>query len=167
VKGQGVTIALQNGGGLRASIGAGQVSMGDVLAVLPFQNTLATFNLPGSAIVAALENGVSQVEEGGGRFPQVAGLRFAWDPSVPPMEGRIASVEVREGDAWVPLDPAKVYAVASNNFMRNGGDGYTSLRDQATNAYDFGPGLEGVLADYLAARPGYEPYTDGRIRLVE
>jgi 5'-nucleotidase len=167
VKGQGVTIALQNGGGLRASIGAGQVSMGDVLAVLPFQNTLSTFNLPGSAIVAALENGVSQVEEGGGRFPQVAGLRFAWDPSVPPREGRIASVEVREGDAWVPLDPAKVYAVASNNFMRNGGDGYTSLRDEATNAYDFGPGLEGVLADYLAARPGYEPYTDGRIRLVE
>src|SRR5690606_23912018 len=122
VKGQGVTIGLQNGGGLRASIGGGSVTMGDVLAVLPLQSSRATFNLPGSAIVAALENGVSQVEEGAGRFPQVSGLRFSWDPEAPPMS-RIRSVEVREGEAWVPLDPAKVYMVASNNFMRAGGDG--------------------------------------------
>jgi 5'-nucleotidase len=167
VKDQGVTIALQNGGGLRASIGAGEVSMGDVLAVLPFQNTLSTFNIPGSAIVSALENGVSQVEEGGGRFPQVAGLRFTWDPTVPPMEGRIRSVEVREGEAWVPIDPAKIYLAATNNFMRNGGDGYVSLRDGSRNAYDFGPGLEGVLADYLSAHPDYEPATDGRITRLE
>ncbi len=152
VKGQGVSIALQNGGGLRASIGGGTVTMGDVLAVLPFQNTLSTFNLTGAGVVAALENGVSQVEDGAGRFPQVAGLRFSWDPKVAPMQGRIKSVEVMDGDAWVPIDPAKVYAVASNDFMRKGGDGYVTLRDDATNAYDFGPGLEAVLADWLAAQ---------------
>ncbi len=167
VKGQGVTIALQNGGGLRASIGGGTVTMGDVLAVLPFQNTLATFNLAGSGIVAALENGVSQVEDEAGRFPQVAGLRFTWDPKVAPMQGRIKSVEVHDGENWVPIDPAKVYAVVSNNFMRNGGDGYVSLRDEATNAYDFGPDLADVLADYLAAQPDYLPGTDGRISKVE
>ncbi len=167
VQGQGVTIALQNGGGLRASIAGGEVSMGDILAVLPFQNTLSTFNVPGSAIVSALENGVSQVEDGGGRFPQVAGLRFTWDPKVAPMEGRITAVEVREGDAWVPIDPAKVYMAATNNFMRGGGDGYVSLRDEATNAYDYGPGLETVLADYLVAHPDYAPGTDGRITKAE
>jgi 5'-nucleotidase len=167
VKGQGVTIALQNGGGLRASIGAGEVSMGDVLAVLPFQNTLSTFNIPGSAIVSALENGVGQVEEGAGRFPQVAGLRFTWDPKVAAGAGRVTSVEVKEGDAWVPIDPAKVYLAATNNFMRNGGDGYVSLRDEATNAYDYGPGLETVLADYLVAHPDYTPGTDGRITRAE
>jgi 5'-nucleotidase len=166
VKGQGVTIALQNGGGLRASIGAGEVSMGDVLAVLPFQNTLSTFNIPGSAIVAALENGVSQVEEGGGRFPQVAGLRLTWDPSVPPMQGRVTLVEVQEGDAWVPIEPDKVYSAVTNNFMRNGGDGYDALRDAATEAYDYGPGLEMVLADYLSAHPDYVP-TEGRIIRAE
>jgi 5'-nucleotidase len=140
--------------------------MGDVLAVLPFQNTLSTFNIPGSALVEALENGVSQVEEGAGRFPQVAGLRFSWDPKAVAGE-RIKSVEVAEGDGWVPLDPAKVYSVASNNFMRNGGDGYAALRDQATQAYDFGPSLEDVLADYLSAHPDYVPETDGRITRVE
>ena len=167
VKGQGVTIALQNGGGLRASIGAGEVSMGDVLAVLPFQNTLSTFNIPGAGIVAALENGVSQVEDQGGRFPQVAGLRFTWDPRLPANEGRITNVEVRDGEDWVPIDPAKVYTVATNNFMRNGGDGYAALLDQGTNAYDFGPELEEVLADYLAANPDYPTALQGRSTRVE
>ena len=77
---QGVTIAIQNGGGLRASIDAGPITMGEVLTVLPFQNTLATFELTGAGIIAALENGVSQIEEGAGRFPQVAGLRYSFDP---------------------------------------------------------------------------------------
>jgi 5'-nucleotidase len=167
VAGQGVTIAIQNGGGLRASIGAGEVTMGDVLTVLPFQNTLSTFNLSGAGIIAALENGVSQVEEGAGRFPQVAGMEFSWDPSVPPMEGRVTEVMVRDGEAWVPIDPKKVYSVASNNFMRGGGDGYTAFRDDAKEAYDYGPGVDEVLTDYLAAHPGYQPYTDGRIERVE
>jgi 5'-nucleotidase len=162
VKGQGVTIALQNGGGLRASIGGGTVTKGDVLAVLPFQNTLSTFNITGAGIVAALENGVSQVEEAAGRFPQVAGLRFTWDPAAAP-GSRVRTVEVQDDGTWTAIDPAEVYAVVTNNFVRNGGDGYAVLRDQATNAYDFGPDLADVLSDYLAANPGYEPFTDGRI----
>ncbi|WP_415010859.1 bifunctional metallophosphatase/5'-nucleotidase [Amaricoccus sp.] len=162
VKGQGVTIALTNGGGLRASIRGGTVTMGDVIAVLPFQNTLSTFNIKGADLVAALENGLSQVEEGAGRFPQVAGLRLRWDATVAPGQGRVKSVEVRDGTGWVPLQPEKVYSVASNNFLRAGGDGYVALRDGATNAYDFGPGLDDVLADFLAATPDYAPET-GRI----
>jgi 5'-nucleotidase / UDP-sugar diphosphatase len=166
VSGQGVTIAIQNGGGLRASIGAGEVTMGDVLTVLPFQNTLSTFNLTGAGIVAALENGVSQVEEGAGRFPQVSGLEFSWDPSAPPGE-RIVEVMVRDREAWVPIEPEKVYSVVTNNFMRGGGDGYEVFRDEGREAYDFGPGVDEVLADYLAAHPGYTPHTDGRIEKVE
>ncbi|MCB1351368.1 MAG: 5'-nucleotidase C-terminal domain-containing protein [Rhodobacteraceae bacterium] len=166
VKGQGVTIAIQNGGGLRASIGAGKVTMGDVLTVLPFQNTLSTFNLSGAGIVAALENGVSQVEEEAGRFPQVAGLRFTWDADIAPMEGRVTEVMVQEGGAWVPINPDKVYSVATNNFMRSGGDGYVVFRDEGRNAYDYGPGLEDVLADYLQKHPGYAPAADDRITRV-
>ena len=72
-----------------------------------------------------------------------------------------------DGGAWVPIDPAEVYTVATNNFMRNGGDGYAVLRDEATNAYDFGPGLEDVLADYLAAHPDDVPTAEGRITRLE
>jgi 5'-nucleotidase/UDP-sugar diphosphatase len=162
VKGQGVTIAITNGGGLRASIDAGDVSMGEAITVLPFQNTLSTFQIKGGDIVAALENGVSQIEEGGGRFPQVAGLKFAFDRSKP-VGSRISNVEVKEGEAFVALDPARAYNVVSNNYMRNGGDGYSIFKTKAENAYDYGPGLETVLADYLAAHNPYKPMTDGRI----
>ena len=162
VKGQGITIAIQNGGGLRASIDAGPVTMGEVLTVLPFQNTLSTFQVRGRVIVEALENGVSQVEEVKGRFPQVAGLKFTWDPSVPPNQGRIREVLVQENGTWVPIDPDRVYGVVSNNYVRGGGDGYKMFRD-AMNVYDYGPDLADVVAEYLATSNGYRPYTDGRI----
>ncbi|WP_432344939.1 5'-nucleotidase C-terminal domain-containing protein [Shinella yambaruensis] len=164
-KSQGMTIAITNGGGLRASIDGGPVSMGEVLSVLPFQNTVATFQLKGSDLVAALENGLGQIEEGAGRFPQVSGMKYSFDKSKP-AGSRVVSVEVKEGDAFVPLDPAKTYGIASNNYMRAGGDGYSVFATAGMNAYDFGPNLELVVADYLAAHRPYQPYTDGRITEV-
>ena len=160
---QGIRIAIQNGGGLRASINAGEVTMGEVLAVLPFQNTLSTFQLKGADIVAALENGVSQVEDGGGRFPQVAGLKLTWNRSMPANGGRITSVEVRDEGGFAPIDPDKIYGVVSNNFMRGGGDGYKVFAANGIDAYDYGPGLEQVVADYIMASGGYTPLIDGRI----
>ncbi|MEL7302516.1 MAG: 5'-nucleotidase C-terminal domain-containing protein [Pseudomonadota bacterium] len=164
VKSQGIGIAIQNGGGLRASIDAGPITMGDVLTVLPFQNTLSTFQLKGADVVAALENGVGNVEKGAGRFPQVAGLKFTFDPSAK-AGSRISDVMVADGQGgFKPIDPDTVYGVVSNNYMRRGGDGYKVFAANATKAYDFGPGLEQVVADYLGALNGdYTPYTDGRI----
>ena len=162
VKDQGVTIAIQNGGGLRASIDSGEVTMGEVLTVLPFQNTLATFQVSGQTIVDALENGVSQVEEVKGRFPQVAGLKFTWDPTVAANEGRIQEVMVMKDGDYAPIDPAATYAVATNNYVRNGGDGYKMFKD-AEKAYDYGPDLADVTAEFMAAQGDYKPYTDGRI----
>ena len=159
---QGVTIAIQNGGGLRASIDSGEITMGEVLNVLPFQNTLATFELKGSDVVAALENGVSQIEEGAGRFAQVAGLRYTFDKAAEP-GSRITLVEVKKGDGFEPIDPDATYMVATNNYMRGGGDGYSVFKSEGMNAYDYGPGLEQVVADYLAENNPYTPYTDGRV----
>ena len=131
--------------------------MGDVLTVLPFQNTLATFQVTGATVVAALENGVSQMEEVKGRFPQVAGMTYTVDPAAE-VGSRISDVMV--GGAAIDLE--KVYGVVSNNYVRNGGDGYKMFRD-AMNAYDFGPDLADVTAEFLAKADGYTPYTDGRI----
>ncbi|MEP1588897.1 MAG: bifunctional metallophosphatase/5'-nucleotidase [Tateyamaria sp.] len=157
VKDQGIEIAIQNGGGIRASIDAGPVTMGEVLTVLPFQNTLSTFEVPGAAIVAALENGVGQIEDGAGRFPQVAGMSYAFDASAP-AGARVSDVMV----GGAPIDVVKVYGVVSNNYVRNGGDGYAMFVD-AAKAYDFGPDLADVTAEYLAAQGPFAPYTDGRI----
>lgn len=162
VRDQGMQVAIQNGGGLRASIDAGPVTMGEVLTVLPFQNALATFTLTGAQIVAALENGVSDVENGAGRFPQVAGMRFAWDPKAA-SGARVLSVEIAGADGFQPLDPDARYGVVSNNFMRAGGDGYAVFASDGKDAYDFGPGLEDVLAMYIAANSPYTPMIDDRI----
>lgn len=160
---QGVTIAIANSGGLRASIEAGEVTMGQVLTVLPFQNTLSTFRIDGASLVAALENGVSQVEEVKGRFPQVAGIKFTWDMSVAPNEGRVSDVMVAKDGGFAPIDTNATYMVVTNNYVRNGGDGYKMFKGDDKMAYDFGPDLADVLAEYLAANAPYQPYTDGRI----
>lgn len=163
---QGVQIAIQNGGGIRASIDAGEVTMGEIFTVLPFQNALATFQLTGADVLVALENGVSLVADGAGRFPQVSGLRYVWNPAGEP-GSRIVSAEVDMDGTWTAIDPAAVYGVVSNDFMRGGGDGYSVFENSGMNAYDFGPGLEQVVADYVAANSPYTPYTDGRITQVE
>ncbi len=161
-KSQGMVMAIINGGGLRASIASGDVTQGDVISVLPFQNTLATFQLSGADVVKALENGVSQIDDGAGRFPQVAGLKYSFDRSKP-AGSRISDVQVKEGESFVAIDPAKTYGVVSNNFMRAGGDGYAAFKTGGQNAYDFGPDIADVTAEYVAARSPYKPYTDGRI----
>ncbi|MFN4157960.1 MAG: bifunctional metallophosphatase/5'-nucleotidase [Gemmobacter sp.] len=161
VAGQGIQIAIQNGGGIRASIEAGPVTMGEVLTVLPFQNTLSTFQVTGETIVKALENGVSTVEDGGGRFPQVAGLTYAFDPAAE-KGARVSEVMVNEGGTWAPIDLAKVYGVVSNDYVRKGGDGYRMFID-AANAYDYGPDLADVTAEYMAKVGAVAAVLDGRI----
>lgn len=162
VKDQGIQIAIANGGGLRASIDAGDVTMGEVLTVLPFQNTLSTFQAKGSTILAALENGVSQLEEGAGRFAQVAGLKYTFDPAAEP-GSRVSDVMVGSGEDWVPIETDTVYGVVTNNYVRNGGDGYNMFAAEGMNAYDFGPDLADVTVEYLAASTSYTPSLDGRI----
>lgn len=161
---QGIRIALANGGGLRASMGEGTITLGDVLTVLPFQNTLYTLEVSGETLLAALEHGVNGVEEGAGRFPQVAGLRFRLDLSVAPNEGRVSEVEVMGADGWEPVDAGATYGLVTNNFMAGGGDGYAMLREGGMNGYDTAIDLAEVLARYLSDNEPFAPVIEGRIQ---
>lgn len=167
VRSQGIQIALANGGGLRASIDAGDITKGEVLTVLPFQNTLSTFFVKGSVVKAALENAVAQYDDPDkdGRFAQVAGMKFTIDPAAG-TDNRISDIMVDEGGSWVPLDPAKTYGMVSNNFVRGGGDGYKMFGD-AENVYDYGPDLADVTIDYLVEHGPYTPFLDGRITIKQ
>lgn len=172
----GAQIAITNGGGIRSNIPVGvdtpadpaletpqTVTLGDVLTVLPFGNLVSTFELTGANVVLALENGVSQAENGAGRFPQVSGIRYTWNPAAE-AGSRIVSVEVLgEDGTFSPLDPAATYTLVSNDFMRRGGDGYAVFNDNAINPYDFGRPLDQVLADYIAANTPINPQIEGRI----
>lgn len=167
----GAQIAIENGGGIRASLPAGDITMGGVLEVLPFSNLAATFGLKGSDLLLALENGVSRAEspdnEGTGRFPQVAGIRFSWDGSRP-AGARIVSAEVLGADgSYTPVDPDAVYQVVSNDFNRRGGDEYTVFAENAINPYDFGAPLDQALAAYLTEFSPVNPVIEGRITRVD
>ena len=64
------------------------------------------------------------------------------------------------------IDKNKIYSVVSNNYVRNGGDGYKMFR-KAIDAYDYGPDLADVTAEYMASKNGYTPYLDGRITIIK
>ena len=158
----GTGIAIINGGAIRTSIPAGDVTLEQAKAVLPFDNYLVAFNLTGEQIVVALENGVSQAAEVQGRFPQVAGLRFVWNPEAKP-GSRIVSVEVKKASGYEPINLSATYRVVTNNFLYGGGDGYTMFATGA-DFINFGDTDYQVLAAYITANSPVNPRIEGRIR---
>jgi hypothetical protein len=148
-EGAGSQICITNGGGIRAPIQAGDITIGSVLTVLPFGNQIATLGLTGADVVAALENGVSRWENTDGRFPQVGGIRYAFDPERP-AGSRILSAEIKNADgSFSPIDPAEIYNVTTNDFMRRGGDGYVVFRDNAIDPYDSWAVMADSVMEYI------------------
>jgi 5'-nucleotidase / UDP-sugar diphosphatase len=155
-------VAIMNGGGIRTSIDAGPITLGEVLEVQPFGNTLALVTISGAQLKEALENGVSQIEQVAGRFPQVAGMRFTWNPAAP-VGSRILAVQLADGKGgYAAVDPAGSYRVAVNNFMLGGGDGYSVLQ-KGTNKSDTGFIDSDVTAEYIRAHSPVSAAVEGRI----
>ena len=94
-----------------------------MLTELPFGNVTVLTEVSGQQVWDALENGFSKIEDGAGRFPQVAGMKVVADKSKP-AGSRVVSVEI----GGKPLDPKATYKLATNDYMLDGGDGYTALK---------------------------------------
>jgi len=156
-------IAITNGGGIRGNkqYPAGTaLSRRDVLSELPFGNRTVKLEVTGKTILAALENGVGDVENSAGRFPQVSGLAIEYDPSKP-KGSRILSVTI--GDKL--LDPAGTYTLATNDFMANGGDAYAMFKDaKALYSVRDAKLLANDVMAYIAAKGEVAPKIEGRIR---
>ncbi|HRD75668.1 MAG TPA: bifunctional UDP-sugar hydrolase/5'-nucleotidase [Hyphomicrobiaceae bacterium] len=121
----GADIGLTNGGALRGNrlYPAGHViTRRDVLSEMPFGNRTVMVEITGRDLKDALENGVSDLDNRGGRFPHVSGLTIVVNEKAKSGE-RVVAIE-RDGK---PIDPAGKYKVASNDFMLAGGDGYSAL----------------------------------------
>jgi 2',3'-cyclic-nucleotide 2'-phosphodiesterase (5'-nucleotidase family) len=158
-------VAITNGGGIRADkeYPAGTVlTRGDILAELPFGNVTVKLELTGEQILAGLENGFSQVREVAGRFPHVSGMTVEVDLSKVPGE-RVQSVTI----GGEPLDPAKTYTVATNDYMAGGGDGYQSFVG-ANNLIDKAGAvlMATQVIDYIAAEGTVSPAVEGRIKML-
>jgi 5'-nucleotidase/UDP-sugar diphosphatase len=162
-EGVGADAGLANGGGIRGdrTYDAGTVlTRKDVLTELPFGNTVVLLELSGADLLAALENGVSKVEDGAGRFPQLSNMTLVYDPAAP-AGSRI--VEAKVGGAT--LDPSKTYTLATNSYAAGGGDGYAALKGGKVLIDASGGTLQATMVmDYITAKGTVAPKVEGRIR---
>ncbi|MCV2865375.1 bifunctional metallophosphatase/5'-nucleotidase [Albidovulum sediminicola] len=159
----GADLAIMNGGGIRAdrTYDAGaMLTRRDILTELPFGNVTQVTELPGSQVLAALENGFSQVEKGAGRFPQVSGMEVVYDPSAE-AGSRVSSVTV----GGAPLELDKLYTLATNDYVLGGGDGYAALGGGRilTNVGEGKLVANDVMA-YIEAQGGVQASVEGRIK---
>ncbi|GAA0133246.1 hypothetical protein YSY43_00860 [Paenibacillus sp. YSY-4.3] len=161
-------IALTNGGGIRASIDEGEITMGELRTVMPFGNTLFILDVTGKQLKDGLENGVSgaKLADLPGKFPQVAGMKFKWDPGAP-VGSKVYDIQIQSGDRYIPLNESATYRLATNSFVANGGDGYVSFAEAiALGAYyeDLGyPDYE-IFIEHVEQRGGtVSPRVEGRI----
>jgi len=155
-------VGLVNGGGIR---GDGLYNAGttltrrDILRELPFGNVGVLLELSGADLLAAIEHGVSQVEEKAGRFPQVSGLRLVYDPRKP-AGSRVVEAQV----GGKPLDVRASYRVATSDYLFKGGDGYSSLRNAKT-LIDISGGtlMVTTVMHAIATKGAVAPQIEGRI----
>ncbi len=171
----GADVALINGGGIRASIKKGTIRVKDVYSVLPFDNYIVGIKLTGKEIRKALEHGVSGVEDGEGRFPQVSGITFEYSASQE-RGSRTKAISI----SGKPIEPDKEYIVATNDFLAAGGDGYQSFVEAIRSSKDLstaeettrgervvyndsGRWLRDVLVKYIKEKKKIAPRVEGRI----
>ena len=124
-------IAIQNAGGVRIDIPAGDLTISDAYTLLPFANTLVNLEMTGQQIKDSLEEGTENAvmpDGSTGAYPYAAGLRWDMDLTQP-AGSRISNMEYQEkgSDEWVPFDLAGTYTVVTNSFMAGGGDGYDTM----------------------------------------
>lgn len=156
--------AMQNGGGIRTSIKQGPITLGQIIEVLPFGNTLATMTLSGAEIKQALEHSVSQAPKESGGFLHVSGLKYTYDSSKP-VGVRVQTIEVKTGDTFTNLDVGKNYLIATNAFTAKGGDGYEVFKKAYGEGRITDLGLSDWenLRDHVAQLKNVKPAIEGRI----
>ena len=160
-----VVMAFQNGGGIRSSINQGPITIGEIITVLPFGNTLATMDLTGAEIKATFEISFKELPRENGGFLHVAGAKVKFDSSKPVGE-RVVSIAYKNADnTYTEIQDDVIYTIATNAFTAKGGDGYTVLK----NAYEEGRVTDLGLSDWenlrehLVSLGNVDPKVEGRI----
>lgn len=180
----GADIGVSNGGGIRASIAAGDITYNDALTVFPFGNMGCVAEATGQQIKDALEMSARNCPEENGGFLQVSGLTYTIDTTIPSsvtldekgnftgVSGTYRVKDIMVGDQ--PLDVNKTYTIASHNYMlKSGGDGLVMfigcniLKDEVISDMDL---LSQYIRENLGGNVGAEyadPAGQGRINIIK
>lgn len=191
-----VVISIKNGGGIREAIGAvigaggndpnagqkipplanssagkeaGEISRLDIENSLRFNNQLTLLTLTAQQLQQVIEHGVADSAPGRtpGRFPQVGGISFSFDPNRP-AGNRVVSLAIKDANGnttdiivqngQLVGDPNRTFRTVTLNFLATGGDGYPFPNFPATNPVETGIGEQTALANYLTQRFANTPF---------
>lgn len=155
-----VSIAFQNGGGIRASINQGDITYGDVLTVLPFGNNLAIIELSGAELKETFEHSVKEYPKESGGFLHVAGMQVIFDGKAE-VGKRVVSLKINGEE----VEDGKMYKAATNVFTARGGDGFEALGKAYEEGRASEPGFSDWenLADHLKSIGHITQGIEGRI----
>ena len=159
-------VSITNGGGIRATIEAGDVSMKAINSVLPFGNTVAVIHVTGTELLEALEASTFSTPEQIGAFPQTSGIEWTVDCTKPYAQGAVYMMNGKETSYYAPesidrvtitaingqpFDPAATYAVVTNDFIAAGGDTYNVFNRAyvAGSGFDTGIPLDQAVVEYI------------------
>ncbi len=152
----GADVVLQNGGGIRAELPAGPVTLRSIFNLMPFDNALVKLSMKGADVRAALDYGM-----GVGKIAQISGASVEYYRPKPAGE-RLASASV----GGVPLDDAKIYSFVTLDFLTSGGDGYTAF-DRFVSSEATGALARDVLNDCARKQGVVAAPPIGRLKLKE
>jgi 5'-nucleotidase / UDP-sugar diphosphatase len=164
----GVQIAIQNCGGIRKDIAAGELTVAEAYELLPFNNTLIILELKGADLVEALEEAVDFQMAAGNRAPYlyVAGMAFRVDESAQ-KGSRIRDVVIRaSNNDYIPIETSKAYRIVTSSYLAGGGDGIHIFEKAASYRYDTGFIDAEVFMEYLKDKGTIEPPAEKRISLA-
>ncbi len=154
----GADLSIQNGGGVRADLAKGPVTVKDVYTVLPFKNTLVQLNATGHEVKAALEDALEGVVGPAGNtgcYPYTGGLRFRVDLTRPKGK-RVSHLEIRTNDGgYHPFELGRTYKVATMSFLADGNDSFTALKGiTGERRIDVGLDYAEAFLNYIEKLPG-------------
>lgn len=129
-------ISIQNAGGVRTDISAGEITIATAYELLPFANTLVNLEVTGAELVEVLEEALDYTLSTGstGAYPYASGLRWTADISKPKGQ-RFSDVQVKlkTDSEWSPVDLTRTYIVVTSNYLASGKDGYTAFASVSAN----------------------------------
>ncbi len=151
-----IDVAMYNSGGIRASIPKGVITFGHVYEAVPFDNSLVTLTMTGAQIREVVEHGLAATYG----VMEISGLEVIFDPDAPPGARCVSIVITRTGKE---LDREKLYTVATNEFVVNGGDGYCAF-SRGTNVRNTHTLIRELVARYIKKRGTVVPDKGGRYK---
>ncbi len=164
-------LAIQNAGGIRASISKGDITVGEIYTILPFGDDLVTLRMKGKYLLNMLENAIdiSLIKKTHvGAFPYIAGAKMMIKESNP-KNHRIIMFKIKKGNKWIKINKNKIYNVAVNSYIARGGSYYNLLKQKkiAMDKYDTGFICSSIFLKYLKKIKILRPFEENKVLIIE